>query len=455
MANPEVGNLFKQLEGKENFALQPTHEDTVKNSAEKILNQSIPWDGYKRADLIKDNELELIKKYDKKPEDARRLLIQKDGETYCELFLQLLVKINKEETLQYLLTLIDQLLVENPPSAQVFLRLSSRNPNLPFEPLIRLLNRPNMDWYTYAKASSVSGILFSQSREVSDDNLKNMCNWVRDNLRKSDEKDVCNAISALQKLARKDEFRTAFATDEGLNLLLTILQTKPKVQIIYTSCYCLWLLTYNKDVAEAVNKTKLIKELVELMKKPSTHPKILRMVLATLRNLLGFSTNNEQMIDAGIMKPIELFKTRTWADEDMIADLQTLDESLQKNIAVLSTFEVFKKELQSGSLDWTPAHRSEKFWKENIHKFEDEGFKALGLLKNILEQSSDPVTLSVACFDAGEFARFHPRGRILVQQLGLKLPLMKHMEDKNADVRKQALLAVQKLMVTHWEFLTA
>lgn len=41
------------------------------------------------------------------------------------------------------------------------------------------------------------------------------------------------------------------------------------------------------------------------------------------------------MIDAGIMKPIELFKTRTWADEDMIADLQTLDESLQKNIAVL------------------------------------------------------------------------------------------------------------------------
>lgn len=77
------------------------------------------------------------------------------------------------------------------------------------------------------------------------------------------------------------------------NRLLTILQTKPKVQIIYTSCYCLWLLTYNKDVAEAVNKTKLIKELVELMKKPSTHPKILRMVLATLRvYLFHFPWNN-------------------------------------------------------------------------------------------------------------------------------------------------------------------
>lgn len=36
-----------------------------------------------------------------------------EGETYCELFMDLLVKINKEETLQYLLTLVDQLLKGN------------------------------------------------------------------------------------------------------------------------------------------------------------------------------------------------------------------------------------------------------------------------------------------------------------------------------------------------------
>jgi hypothetical protein len=38
------------------------------------------------------------------------------------------------------------------------------------------------------------------------------------------------------------------------------------------------------------------------------------------------------MIDAGIVKPLEILKNRAWADEDMIADLEVLDEALQKII---------------------------------------------------------------------------------------------------------------------------
>jgi len=96
MANNQPdASIFNRYKDN-SFMLQPTHEDTVKMTAEKILSQSIPWDGYRRAELIQDSELELIKKYDKKPADARKALIQKDGEVYSELFLQLLVKINKE-----------------------------------------------------------------------------------------------------------------------------------------------------------------------------------------------------------------------------------------------------------------------------------------------------------------------------------------------------------------------
>lgn len=80
---------------------------------------------------------------------------------------------------------------------------------------------------------------------------------------------------------------------------------------------------------------------------------------------------------------------------------------------------------------------------------------------------------SVACWDLGEFARLHPRGRMLeekknflsfflkilffifsiLQQIGVKYPLMELMDHKDSEVRKQALLAVQKLLVTHWEYL--
>jgi len=50
----------------------------------------------------------------------------------------------------------------------------------------------------------------------------------------------------------------------------------------------------------------------------------------------------------------------------------------------------------------------------------------------------------VACFDTGEFSRCHPRGKIILQQLNIKLHLMKLMEDKDPEVKKQSLLAVQK-----------
>jgi len=432
-----------------------SHEDVVKSTADKVLNQPIPWDGYRRAELIKDQELELILKYDKKSEDVRKNLIQKDGETYADLFLQLLVKINKEETLQYLLTLIDQLLRDIPQSVHLFLRLSAKNPSFPFGPLLRLLNRSNLDWFTYAKASSVTATLMASSSSLPEENVQSMCNWLREQLRKPDEKDVCNAISALQKLGRKDEFRQSFSAEDGLNLLANLVESKSKsVQILYQSIYCLWLLSYNSQVAEQISTTKVIQTLAEILKRTGTHDKVVRMCLATLRNLVDVSKNNEQMIDAGLIKPLENLKNKAWADDDMIEDLDILNETLQKNLTELSTFEVFKKELQSGSLEWTPAHRSEKFWKENIHHFEEDNYKPLQLLKDLLTTSGDALVLSVACFDVGEFARFHPRGRTLITQLGLKLPLMKHMEDKNGDVRKQALLAVQKLMVTHWEFLS-
>jgi len=450
----EVGSIFNKYKN-ESSTTQPSHEDIVKLTADKVLAQPIPWEGYRRAELIRDAELELIKKYDKKSEEVRKSIMLKDGETYADLFLQLLVKINKEETLQYLLTLIDQLLVDMPQSIQLFLKLSQRNQSFPFDPLLRLLNRSNMDWFTYSKASSVTAALMVASPTLTEENVKTMCGWIREQLRKTTENDVCNAISALQKLGRRDEFRQWFALEDGLNLLAGLVEAKAKnVQVLYQTVYTLWLLTYNKSVAEKMNTTKIIHTLVDTLKRTGTHDKVIRMCLATLHNLLDISTNNEQMIDAGLMKPLETLKIRNWGDEDMSDDLTALYEKLSRNIALLSTFDVFKKELQAGTLEWTPVHRSEKFWKENVHHFEEDDCKPLVLLKDILANSGDPIVLSVACFDAGEFARFHPRGRTLINQVGLKVALMKHMEDKNPEVRKQALLAVQKLMVTHWEFLS-
>ena len=43
-----------------------------------------------------------------------------------------------------------------------------------------------------------------------------------------------------------------------------------------------------------------------------------------------------------------------------------------------SSFELYREEVMSGNLVWSLVHRSEKFWRENVGRFEENNFKVLG-----------------------------------------------------------------------------
>ncbi|VDP88540.1 unnamed protein product [Schistosoma mattheei] len=68
-------------------------------------------------------------------------------------------------------------------------------------------------------------------------------------------------------------------------------------------------------------------------------------------------------------------------------------------------------ELKSGRLEWSPVHKSEKFWYENAVKFTDNNYEMLKMLVRLVELGTDPLTLSVAVHDIGEFVRHYPRGK--------------------------------------------
>lgn len=59
----------------------------------------------------------------------------------------------------------------------------------------------------------------------------------------------------------------------------------------------------------------------------------------------------------------------------MTAALEAMKEALAANIKLLSSWEKYKKEVLSGSLDWSPMHTSEQFWVENAAKFEERDFQ--------------------------------------------------------------------------------
>jgi len=352
--------------------------------------------------------------------------------------------------------LVDKLLTDRPESMKLFYELSVKNSSFPFVPFIKLLNRTNFDWYTSAKASIALTVLMSKApdSQITQDNVKFLCNWFREQFKKPDEKEYSNGVCALQKFLLRDSFRVAYAAEDGLHLLGGLLKksTQKNFQFLYQAIRCIWLLSYNADVAAQMNTTKIISSLVDVLRN-SQREKVTRLALATLRNLLDKSTNNESMIDHGIMRPLDNFSAKVWGDEDLVADLQVLRDTLQKNLVALSSYDIYKKEVLSGNLEWSPAHRSEKFWKENSFRLEEDNNKVLLVLKELLV-SKVPLVMSVACYDVGEFARIHPRGKILVQQLGIKGPLMALMEHEDPEVKKHAILAVQKVMVHNWEYLT-
>lgn len=434
-------------------------EDAVPSKT-AVLERNIPWDGYQRVGLVRPQDFALISQYDRKgiTEAERNALLEKDGSSYAQLLLNFVNTITAAETLQYVLTLTHELLTADPKRVELFNALSEKDPSLPYEPFIRLINKGNSDVYTARMAASILGMLVSKSNSVPPQHESFLLRRISEQLRNFQDpnnNDVHYALTTLQVLFSKDNYRLkVFESDAGdFQTLVKIIQTQSSnFQLVYEAIYCVWLMTYNEKIAARVGATGLIPALVDIIKTVSKE-KVVRLAIATLRNVLDKGENNTEMIESGILRMLAILSNKKWGDDDIVDDLKALSEALAKNIVVLSSFDMYKKELQTGVLSWSPVHKSEKFWRENSTRFEENDYQLLGLLRNIFQTSRDPTVLSVACYDVGEFVRFHPRGKVIIQQTGLKMEIMKLMTSDNVDVKKQALFAIQKTMVTNWEYL--
>jgi len=295
----------------------------------------------------------------------------------------------------------------------------------------------------------------SEGQEAPENDVHFLSRWCSDQLRSQERAKALMAITALQRFLRRDQHRNVFFTDGGLKLLASsLLKTEDRRQQLYQTVYCLWLMSYNDDISAQFSATEgLVKGIVEAIRKEEKE-KIRRLGLATLRNVMDKGENNEQMITAGMLKVVGYLSQKKWGDEDIEDDLKALSESLEKNMIVLSSFDTYKEEILSGVLSWTPVHRSERFWRENVGRFEEDNFRILQVLLELIRSSdSSNLVLSVACYDLGEFVRFHPRGRRILAQLEGKVDIMKLMAHPDEEVQKHALMCVQKMMVHNWEYL--
>jgi len=507
MGGFNAGSTF----GTQNHGITP-QENRKAVMTEQVLKRVVPWETYQKADLISDRELQLIKRYDKKDGKVQLQLLEaaddergEGGVSYVNAFFSLLRSIASEEVVQYVLALLEQMIVELGGSKCVlglFKRASVDVPTI----LLRMLQRP--DSFTQEKAAFVlANYLSFDNTDVSDQSqtMNTFIEWLCQELRSSSASsssqvsagsiDAPCVISCLSTLLRNQSARTAFVRYNGITPLVVSLDRAASqggsLQVLYESCLCTWFLSFQPAASRELTRTKVPQKLTDVAKHVQKE-KILRVALMTIQNCLerdgsgsgkGSGGQKEQpsspssssrpgseldlsdqcgsqqlliaLVEYGLPKVIQAHRSLgCWSDEELLATIEWLDAKLEEGMRLeVTMFDKYANEVATGALEWTILHKEESFWRMNVNNFTARKGAVLRSLVALLDPagqgSGNPRTLAIACHDLGQFIIYHPNGRNILKNMGeVKTWVMQLMTHQDPEVQKQALMCTQKLMVS-------
>ncbi|XP_066992571.1 V-type proton ATPase subunit H isoform X2 [Anabrus simplex] len=430
----------------------------LQQQATEIRTQHVNWQSYLQSQMISQEDYNFIVAFDNADAATREALLRENRSQCAKTFLNLLGHVSKDQTIQYILIMIDDMLQEDRSRVEIFREHASKKRETLWSPFLNLLNRP--DGFITNMTSRIIAKIACWSHELMDrSDLHFYLTWLKDQLKQNNNEYMQSVGRCLQMMLRIDEYRFAFVGVDGISTLLTVLQGRVNFQIQYQLIFCLWVLTFNPLLAEKMNKFNVIPILADILS-DSVKEKVTRIILAVFRNLIEKPEDSQvskehciAMVQCKVLKQLSILEQRKLDDEDIVADIEFLNEKLQASVQDLSSFDEYATEVKSGRLEWSPVHKSAKFWRENAPRLNEKNYELLRILIHLLETSKDPLVLSVASFDIGEYVRHYPRGKHVIEQLGGKQLVMQLLGHEDPNVRYEALLAVQKLMVHNWEYL--
>ncbi|XP_057325767.1 V-type proton ATPase subunit H isoform X2 [Microplitis mediator] len=457
-----------------------------------IRSQKINWQSYNQSQMISQEDYDFIVGFDTNDPAVRDAKLKQNPSQAAKTFLNLLSHISKDQTIQYILVMIDDMLQEDRSRVEIFREHASRKRESVWSPFLNLLNR--QDGFIMNMTSRIIAKLACWSHaQMESADLHFYLTWLKDQLKLSSDavqeshvyaevvqdgvptepgeatdlqempspnnEYIQSVARCLQMMLRVDEYRFAFISVDGISTLLSVLSGRVNFQVQYQLIFCLWVLTFNPLLAEKMNKFNVIPILADILS-DSVKEKVTRIILAVFRNLIEKVGDRQvakehciAMVQCKVLKQLSILCQRKFDDEDITEDIEFLNDKLQASVQDLSSFDEYSTQVKSGRLEWSPVHKSSKFWRENASRLNEKNYELLRILVHLLETSKDPLVLSVASFDIGEYVRHYPRGKHVIEQLGGKQRVMQLLSHEDPNVRYEALIAVQKLMVHNWEYL--
>lgn len=432
-----------------------------------VLQKVVQWDAYANGSantaFLSSDEVSLIKEIDKAPEDdLKNLFDEENGPEYARALITALTKISVEETIQYLLCMIEHVMDLGRDKIKIFNSVENSH-----SCLMAIINRGNYHPFSIEKAAKIMGILLScesqglKYSKNSDLNLNSIpestvsfLNWIFSHISNfnSDQGVITAALVALKEFLKSPQLQSVFLEERGLRVLSSLLTSKASrcLQIVYLTGFCCWLLSFNPVSVDNFMQSEILEYIVSTLRNPG-RDKVIRIYLAVLRNLVNKAVVNEILINLDIIKVLRLLSLKKMSDDDAKEDLEYLLVCLEKEFQEMSSFEIFEKEIASGKLRWTQVH-TDKFWKENVNRCEENDFFVIKSLIDYLNSDNDQ-TVAIACYDLGEFVSLYPGGKKILTRLHGKSKLMQQMTHSSPEVQRQAILAVQKLLINNWSSL--
>eukprot|EP00002_Diphylleia_rotans_P024924 TRINITY_DN4922_c1_g2_i1.p1 TRINITY_DN4922_c1_g2~~TRINITY_DN4922_c1_g2_i1.p1 ORF type:complete len:458 (-),score=96.99 TRINITY_DN4922_c1_g2_i1:170-1543(-) len=431
------------------------HDDEMPASRGRLNS---PWYMY-YAPFFQSEELQMLVQFDCASPETREPIFSQRSEDMISVLVTLVYRISKDDMLYYALNWIDQVHSFLPNLYDYIRRHLPEGITSPFQLFYRLLRRSHEQSVRLAAITLAKLIVSHPSSPHAQEHFNLLTSWMVESATKN-QINPRVPVEALMEVLRNRSNRYLTAKMGTLQMLTAAIRTNIRpirdIQLMYEAIFCVWISTYDPKVVEMefyVDGYELVAVLVDVLR-VAEKEKILRMSLAALRNLSSASKHIETMLAYGILKLLDTFSRKTWADEDIEDDIRYLREKIHAEKHVLSSFDHYQEEILSGHLQWSPVHSSETFWRENLKRFEEREFHLIKLLIQLLKTAENPQVLAVACHDLGEFVCYHPRGKIILQDLQAKPVIMGLMVHSHIEVQKQALLCTQKLMVKNWEFLS-
>ncbi|XP_017854007.1 V-type proton ATPase subunit H isoform X4 [Drosophila busckii] len=384
----------------------------LQQQAADIRSRTITWASYMQSQMISQEDYQAISALDKQ----RSAFLTENPTQAVKTLLNLVSHLSKDSTIQYILVLLDDLLQEDRARVDLFHETSGKFKQCVWGPFLNLLNR--QDGFIVNMASRILAKFACWGHETMPKaDLNFYLQFLKDQLGINNNEYIQSVARCLQMMLRVDEYRFAFVTVDGISTLIRILSTRVNFQVQYQLIFCLWVLTFNPLLAAKMNKFSVIPILADILS-DCAKEKVTRIILAVFRNLIEKPEDSSvakdhciAMVQCKVLKQLSILEQRRFDDEDITADVEYLSEKLQNSVQDLSSFDEYATEVRSGRLEWSPVHKSAKFWRENAQRLNEKNYELLRILVHLLETATDAIILSVACFDIGEYVRHYPRGK--------------------------------------------